>query len=77
MQVLEIILTILEVIASVLMIAVVLLQTGKNSGLGAIGGNNDNFMTKGKTSSFDKLLANATKCIAAAWLVLALSLSLI
>ena len=77
MQVLEIILTILEVIASVLMIAVVLLQTGKNSGLGAIGGSNDNFMTKGKTSSFDKLLANATKWIAAAWLVLALSLSLI
>ena len=77
MQVLEIILPILEVIASVLMIAVVLLQPGKNSGLGAIGGNNDNFMTKGKTSSFDKLLANATKWIAAAWLVLALSLSLI
>ena len=77
MQVLEIILTILEVIASVLLIAVVLLQTGKNSGLGAIGDNNDNFMTKGKTSSFDKLLANATKWIAAAWLVLALSLSLI
>ena len=77
MQVLEIILTILEVFASVLLIAVVLLQTGKNSGLGSIGGNNDNFMTKGKTSSFDKLLANATKWIAAAWLVLALSLSLI
>ena len=77
MQVLEIILTILEVIASVLLIAVVLMQTGKNSGLGAIGGNNDNFMTKGKTSSFDKLLANATKWIAAAWLVMALSLSLI
>ena len=77
MQVLEIILTILEVIASVLLIAVVLMQSGKNSGLGAIGGNNDNFMTKGKTSSFDKLLANATKWIAAAWLVLALSLSLI
>ena len=77
MQVLEIILTILEVIASVLLIAVVLLQTGKNSGLGSIAGNNDNFMTKGKTSSFDKLLANATKWIAAAWLVLALSLSLI
>ena len=77
MQVLEIILTILEVIASILLIGVVLLQTGKNSGLGAIGGNNDNFMTKGKTSSFDKLLANATKWIAAAWLVLALSLSLI
>ena len=77
MQVLEIILTILEVIASVLLIAVVLLQTGKNSGLGAIGGNNDNFMTKGKTSSFDKLLANATKWIAAAWALLALVLNLI
>lgn len=77
MKALEIVLTILEVIASVLLIAVILLQSGKNSGLGTIGGNNDNYMTKGKTSSLDKLLASSTKWIAAAWLLLTLSLSLI
>ena len=77
MTALEIILTILEVIASVALIAVVLLQSGKNSGLGTISGNNDNFMSKGKTNSLDKVLANSTKWIAGAWLLLTLSLSLI
>ena len=77
MNALEIILTILEVIASVALIAVVLMQSGKNSGLGTIGGNNDIYMSKGKTNSLDKVLANSTKWIAAAWLVLTLSLSLI
>ena len=77
MTALEIILTILEVIASVALIAVVLLQSGKNSGLGTISGNNDNFMSKGKTNSLDKVLASSTKWIAAAWLVLTLCLSLI
>ena len=77
MNALEIILTILEVIASVALIAVVLMQSGKNSGLGTIGGNNDNYMSKGKTNSLDKVLANSTKWIAAAWLDLPLSLSLI
>ena len=77
MTALEIILSILVVIASVALIAVVLLQSGKNSGLGTISGNNDNYMSKGKTNSLDKVLANSTKWIAAAWLVLTLSLSLI
>lgn len=77
MNALEIILTILEVIASIALVAVVLLQSGKNSGLGTISGSNENYMSKGKTSSFDKLLASSTKWIAAAWLVLTLSLSLI
>ena len=77
MEVLEIILTILEVISSVALILVVLFQSGKNSGLGTISGSNENYMSKGKTSSFDKLLASSTKWIAAAWLVLTLSLSLI
>ena len=77
MNALEIILTILEVIASVALIAVVLMQSGKNSGLGTISGNNENYMSKGKANGIDKMLANSTKWIAAAWLVLTLSLSLI
>ena len=77
MNALEIILTILEVIASIALVAVVLLQSGKNSGLGTINGNNDNYMSKGIANGRDKVLANSTKCIAAAWLLLTLSLSLI
>ena len=77
MTALEIILTILEVIASSALIGVVLLQSGKNSGLGTISGNNDNYMSKGMANGLDKVLANSTKWIAGAWLLLTLSLSLI
>ena len=77
MNALEIILTILEVIASIALIGVVLLQSGKNSGLGTINGNNDNYMSKGMANGLDKVLANSTKWIAGAWLLLTLSLSLI
>ena len=77
MNALEIILTILEVIASIALVAVVLLQSGKNSGLGTISGNNDNYMSKGMANGLDQVLANSTKWIAAAWLLLTLSLSLI
>ena len=77
MNAFEFFLTILDVIASVALIAVVLMQSGKNSGLGTISGNNENYMSKGKANGIDKMLANSTKWIAAAWLVLTLSLSLI
>ena len=71
-----IILTVLEVIASVALIAVVLLQSGKEAGLsGALSGNNDTYLSK--NDGKDKLLAKSTKWIAAAWLILTLALSLV
>ena len=74
----EIVLTILEVIASIALIAVVLFQSGKSSGLsGALAGNSDSFMSKGKTSSLDKLLASSTKWVALTWVVLTLILCMI
>ena len=69
--------TIVQLICGLALICVIILQSGKNSGLGTISGSNENYMSKGKTSSFDKLLASSTKWIAAAWLVLTLSLNLI
>ncbi|MBE6917403.1 MAG: preprotein translocase subunit SecG [Ruminococcaceae bacterium] len=78
MDVLEIIVTVLEVIASVALIVVVLLQSGKEAGLsGAIaGGNQDTYMNKNKSGNLDKILASATKWIALVWILLTLSLSL-
>lgn len=74
----ELFLIILEVIASVALIVVVLLQDGKEAGLsGAITGNNDSYMSKSKKNSKDHLLASSTKWIAAVWLILTLVLSLI
>lgn len=78
MDVLRIILTVLEVIASVLLIVVVLAQSGKEAGLsGAIAGNSDSFMSKNKRGNLDKTLASATKWIGLAWVLLTLVLSLL
>lgn len=77
MEVLEIILTILEVIASVALILVVLFQSGKEAGLSSAiaGGSQDTYLNKNKNGSLDKMLASATKWIALVWILLTLSLS--
>ena len=75
MEVLKIVFTVLEVIASLALIVVVLLQSGKEEGLGAISGNSDSYMSRNGSGSLDKKLASATKWIALAWIVLTLSLS--
>ena len=78
MEVVKIILTVLEVIASVGLILVVLLQSGKEAGLsGALAGNSDSYMNKSKMGGLDKMLAKATKWIALAWILLTLILCLI
>ena len=74
----EIVLTVLEAIASLAMILVVLLQSGKEAGLsGAIAGGSDTYMSKNKKGGVDKTLASATKWIALVWVLLTLSLSLV
>ena len=78
MEIVKIVVTVLEVIFSIGLIAVVLLQSGKEAGLsGAISGGSDTYMGKGKSSTLDQKLASATKWIALVWVVLTLSLSLI
>ena len=78
MGVFQIILVVLEVIASIALIGVVLVQSGKESGLsGAIAGNNDSYMNKSKMGGLDKKLAKATKWIALVWILLTLALCLV
>jgi len=75
MDVVRIILTVLEVIASVALIVVVLLQSGKEAGLsGALSGNNDTYMSKNGKGGLDKVLATATKWVALLWLALTAAL---
>ena len=77
MEVVKIVLTVLQVIASVAMVLLVLFQSGKEAGLsGALAGNTDTYMGKNKTASFDKKLAAATKWVALAWVLLTLLLCL-
>ena len=74
----ETILTVLEAIASVALIVIVLLQSGKEAGLsGAIAGGSETYLGKGKGKNLDQVLASATKWVALAWILLTLSLSLI
>ncbi len=78
MEVVKIILTVLEVIASLILVLVVLLQSGKEAGLsGAISGNSDSYMNRNGMGGLDKKLAQATKWVALAWVLLTLSLSLL
>ena len=78
MGVLQIILVVLEVIASIALIAVVLMQSGKEAGLsGALAGNNDSYMNKSKMGGLDKMLAKITKWVALAWILLTLILCLV
>ena len=72
------VLTILEVIASVALIVVVLLQSGKEAGLsGAISGGAETFMTSGQAKSLDTKLSKATPWLSLVFVVLTLVLNLL
>ena len=74
----EIVLTVIEVLLSIALIVVVLMQSGKEDGLsGAISGGSDTYLSKSKGKNMDQVLASATKWIALAWIVATLLLSLI
>ena len=78
MGVLETILIIIEALASVALIVVVLLQSGKEAGLsGALTGASESYMNKNKKGGMDQMLASSTKWIAIVWIVLTLALSLV
>ena len=74
---LEIVLVVLEVIASIALILVVLFQSGKESGLGVLSGNNDSYLNKTKGANLNKMLASATKWVALVWVLLTLALVLV
>ena len=77
MNTLSLILTIIQVLCGLAVIAVVMLQSGKSAGLsGAIAGG-DTFLSKNKAKSLDAKLAKMTKWVAILWIVITLVLSLI
>ena len=79
MSVLSIIFTVIQLLAALFLIAVVLLQSGKSSGLsGAVSGSTaETFFGKGKSKSLDATLARMTKWVGGAFVVLTLILNLI
>lgn len=78
MGVLKTILIIAEVLCSIALTAVVLFQSGKESGLsGALAGGSDSYLSKNKKGNLDQVLASSTKWIALVWVLLTLLLSLV
>ena len=74
----QIILSVIYFIVSLVLIAVVMLQSGKSAGLsGAIAGGADTFLSKNKAKTADARLAKMTKWIAIVFMVLTLVLCLV
>lgn len=77
MEVLRIIITIIQVLCAIGLVAIVMLQTGKDGLSGVITGATDSFMAKNKNVGKEAMLAKLTKIVAAVFLVLTFALNLI
>jgi len=76
MNVLHIILTVIQLLCAIGLVAIVMLQTGKNGMSGAITGASESFLGKGKSAGKEAQLVKFTKIIAAVFLVLTFVLNL-
>ena len=75
---LELILTIVHVIFAVLLIAIVLFQSGSQEGLsGSISGGAETFFGKNKARSMDGILAKCTAIVAVLFIVTSIVLFII
>ena len=73
-----VILTIIQVLASLFLIADVLLQSGKAAGLsGAIAGGVDTFMSRNNAKGLDAKLAKATKWVAGVFILITFIMNLV
>ena len=77
MAILNILVTILLVVAALVLIGTVLLQPGESNGLGAIAGGAETFFGKNKAKSMEGKLALATKASAIVFIVCALLVAVI
>lgn len=76
MAVLKMILTIVFILVSIALTVVVLMQQGKNAGLGALAGGSETYWGKNKGRSMEGMLGTITKALIAAFIILAAVLNL-
>lgn len=76
MEILEIILKILFVIDCIVLTAIVLLQEGKEAGLGSIAGASNSYWGQNKGRSMEGALVKITRIAAIVFVVLAVALNL-
>ena len=79
MTALHIVLTVIQVILAVALVAIVTIQSGKSAGLSSAigGGSGESFLSKNKGKGLDAKLARATKWTGAAFLILTVVLNLL
>ncbi len=75
MEVLRIILTIVFILVSIALTVLVLMQEGKQAGLGAISGAAESYWGKNKGRSMEGRLVKITKILAVAFLLIAVLLN--
>ena len=70
MDILTTIFICIQLVLSLALICVIILQSGKNSGLSAFTGANESYLSKNKAKSRDARLALATKWVAGIFVIL-------
>lgn len=71
-------LMIIQMLCGLFLIVIIMLQSGKSSGLsGAIGGTNDSYSFKAKSKTWDSKFARWTKWVALAFVLLTFVLVLL
>ena len=76
MAVLRIILTVIFIIVSVAIAAIILMQEGKQAGLGVVGGAADSYWGKNKGRSMEGKLEKITKWLIVVFMILAVILNM-
>lgn len=75
-QIMKVFVTIIFILVSIALTAIVLTQEGKDAGLGTIGGIGDTYWSKNKSRSMEGNLVKLTKWLAAIFLILAVLLNM-
>jgi len=76
MDIVKTIFVCIQLLLCLVLICVIVLQSGKNSGLSAFTGANESYLAKNKAKSRDARLALATKWVAGVFVVLTVVLNL-
>ena len=76
MAVLKMILTIAFIIVSIALTVIILMQQGKNAGLGALAGGSETYWGKNKGRSMEGMLDKITKGLIAAFVIIAAVLNM-
>ena len=76
MEIARTIIQIVFIILSIIMTVIVLMQEGKNNGLGALAGSSDTYWSKNKGRSMEGMLVKITRVLLALFLIISAVLTI-